>query len=40
MMGDRYGTVVKLGRIFVHVAMDRSGKVRQYRPENLIDASW
>jgi len=36
MMGDRYGDVVKIGRTYVHVKMDRSGKVRQFHPDNLL----
>jgi hypothetical protein len=28
--GDRYGTVVKIGRILIHVKMDRSGKIRKF----------
>jgi hypothetical protein len=36
MMGDRYGTVVKVGRVWVHVRMTRSGKVRRFRERNLI----
>jgi hypothetical protein len=35
MMGDRYGTVEKIGRFYLHVKMDRSGKVRKVSPENI-----
>jgi hypothetical protein len=35
MMGDRFGTVEKLGKLFVHVRMDRSGKLRKLHPSNL-----
>lgn len=35
MRGDRYGNVVKVGRIFVHVLMDRSGKVKRFLPDRL-----
>lgn len=35
MMGDRFGTVRKTGRKYVHVLMDRSGKVRRIAPEDL-----
>lgn len=36
MMGDRYGKVVKIGRFYLHVKMDRSGKVRKMVPENIL----
>ena len=36
MMGDRYGNVVKLGRKYISVAMDRSGKVRRFSPSLLL----
>lgn len=36
MRGDRFGTVAKLGRRYVHVALDRSGQTRQFAPENVI----
>lgn len=36
MRGDRFGTVVKLGRRYVHVALDRSGDTRQFSPENVV----
>lgn len=35
IMGDRYGTVIKTGRKYLHVKMDRSGKVRKVTPELL-----
>lgn len=35
MMGDRYGEVVKIGRTYIHVKMDRSGKVRKVRADLL-----
>lgn len=35
MMGDRFGTVQKTGRKYVHVLMDRSGRVRRIAPEDL-----
>lgn len=35
MMGDRFGTVQKIGRKYVHVLMDRSGRVRRIAPEDL-----
>ncbi|AKU45338.1 hypothetical protein MADRUGA_48 [Mycobacterium phage Madruga] len=36
MAGDVYGTVVNIGHKYIHVLMDRSGKVRRFAPENLI----
>lgn len=36
MRGDRFGTVVKLGRRYVHVALDRSGDTRQFSPESVV----
>lgn len=36
MSGDRYGVIVKVGRALVHMQMDRSGRVRKFRPENLV----
>ena len=35
MRGDRYGTVEKIGSAFVHVRMDRSGRVLKFHPANL-----
>ena len=35
MRGDRYGVIVKLGRKYVHVRMDRSGKTRKITPDLL-----
>ena len=32
MMGDRYGEVIKIGRKYLHVKMDRSNKVRRLTP--------
>jgi hypothetical protein len=29
MAGDRFGEVVKVGRKYLHVKMDRSGKIRK-----------
>jgi hypothetical protein len=37
MMGDRYGTVTKIGRRCLHVRMDRSGRVRRVNPCNIFD---
>lgn len=36
MAGDRFGEVVKIGRVYVHVKMDRSGRIRKFVPENLL----
>jgi len=35
MMGDRFGEVVKIGRFYLHVHMDRSGKTCRVVPENI-----
>lgn len=35
MAGDRYGTVRVIGRFYLHVDMDKSGKTRRVVPENL-----
>lgn len=37
MSGDRYGEVVRLGRQIVHVKMDRSGRVRWFHPETILE---
>jgi hypothetical protein len=36
MMGDMYGTVIKLGRKLLHVRMDRSDKIRKVHPVNIV----
>jgi hypothetical protein len=36
MMGDRFGTIVKITRRSIHVKMDRSGKVRRFIPDMLM----
>lgn len=36
MRGDRYGDVVKVGRTFLHVKMDRSGVTRRVSPANVM----
>ena len=38
MMGDRYGTVVKVGRSIIHVKMDRSGRVRWFHAETIAQS--
>ena len=35
MFGDRYGEVVKIGRKYVHVKCDRSGRTRRLTPRNI-----
>lgn len=35
MAGDRYGTVESIGRVYLSVRMDRSGKLRKFVPENV-----
>lgn len=35
MKGDVYGNVVKVGRKYIHVKMDRSGGIAMMAPENL-----
>ncbi len=35
MLGDRFGTVVRVGRRLVHVRMDRSGRVRRLYPHHF-----
>ena len=36
MQGDRHGQVSSIGRTYVHVRMDRSGRVLKVLPENLL----
>jgi hypothetical protein len=36
MMGDRFGSVVKIGSRLVHVKMDRSGRTIKYSANNLL----
>lgn len=38
MSGDRYGTIVKVGRTKIHAKMDRSGRVLRFSAENLEEA--
>lgn len=35
IFGDRYGEIVKVTRTRIHVRMDRSGKIRVFRPEHV-----
>ena len=39
MRGDRYGTVTKVGRTYVHVRMDRSGRTLRFTPGNIDSAN-
>ena len=39
MSGDMYGVVVKIGRKYVHVKMDRSQRVRLFGPTLLMPVS-
>lgn len=36
MQGDKYGEVVKVGTKYVHVRMDRSGRVLKVTPRNIF----
>ncbi len=36
MFGDRYGAVVLIGRKYVHVLMDRSGRTLKVQPRNIL----
>jgi hypothetical protein len=36
MFGDRYGVVVTIGRKYVHVKMDRSGRTLRLVPTNVL----
>ena len=35
MMGDRFGTVEKVGHVWVHVKMTVSGKVRKFTEHSI-----
>lgn len=37
MQGDRYGVVSKVGRKYVHVKMDKSGRTVKFAPANLLE---
>lgn len=39
IFGDRFGEVAKVGRKYVHVKMDRSGRTLKFLPENLLPVS-
>jgi hypothetical protein len=36
IFGDRYGDVVKVGRKYVHVKMDRSGRTLRFIPDRIM----
>lgn len=38
MQGDRFGLVVKIGRKYLHVKMDRSGRTLKVTPESVTMA--
>jgi hypothetical protein len=35
MMGDRFGTIVKIGRQYLHVKMDRSSRTLSFAPSRI-----
>ena len=35
MQGDRYGTVVRIGRKYLHIRLDRSGRTLPFTPTNV-----
>lgn len=39
IFGDRFGTVTKIGRKWVHVKMDRSGRTLRFLPDLLLPVS-
>ena len=36
MMGDRYGTIEKIGRKYIHVFMDTSRMTRKFTESDII----
>ena len=36
MRGDRFGTVDRIGRLYVVVKLDRSGRTLRFAPRNLL----
>ena len=36
MRGDRFGNVVTIGRKFIHVKLDLSGRTLRFHPRNLL----
>lgn len=37
MRGDRYGTIIKIGRLLVHLKMDKSGRTVRIHPEGIAE---
>jgi hypothetical protein len=37
MQGDRYGEVIKVGRKYVHVRMDRSRRTLAFLPKYVLE---
>lgn len=37
MFGDRYGEVTAIGRVYIHVRMERSGRTLRFVPADLIN---
>jgi len=37
MQGDRFGVIVKIGRKYLHVKMDRSGRTLAMRPHHVLE---
>lgn len=40
MMGDRYGQIVRIGKKYLHVKMDVSGRTRKVAPSNINNVIW
>ena len=38
MRGDRFGTIERIGRKYIHVRMDKSGRLVRFTPDNLLEA--
>jgi hypothetical protein len=36
MRGDKFGTITRVGTQLVSVKLDKSGRTKRYRPNNLI----
>ena len=36
MMGDRYGTIEKVARKYIHVRLDKSGKVWKFLESDIL----
>lgn len=35
MRGERYGEIVSIGRFYLHIKMDASGRTLKFVPENV-----